>query len=368
MEKALEFFHLAQVIIDSHVHFRGFKEKDKTTPLQVLLEALGSLISISVGMPNTNPGIDSLIRTVTYLGREINLYAQALGLERQQLMYVGLTDNNIKEVIECLKLPQIVGGKIYPLGEVTTGKIGIAKDYAIQHHVCNIAEVDGVLAVHSADPVAFKEKNGDTIEGEVIYLKRILKLTYAFREHLRIVICHVSNRQSVETILEARQNGFRHLYIELAPHYLWFDNSGTNWNPQLDPVFYKCFNALREPKERDYLVSVVAEESVDDVIIGSDSACHITAQKLSNIAPGGIPSNQELVALMITLAKKHGISEERIADLTSFNQAKLFKLNVPKELVLCMIKERTDDLQYNNGIVTNPWNGSRLWFPAKRLS
>jgi dihydroorotase len=102
------------------------------------------------------------------------------------------------------------------------------------------------------------------------------------------------------------------------------------------------------------------------VIIASDSACHTTKEKLSG-RPGGIPSNREMVKSIITLAKQHSISEKRVADLISFNPAKLFGIDVPKKMVRWIIEKRVDDLQYNNGVVTNPWNSSELWFPVKKL-
>jgi dihydroorotase len=317
-------------------------------------------------MPNTWPVIDSLRAAVEYLGKEINPAARVIGMKRPQLLYIGVTDSNFKEVSEFLKLPQSAGGKIYPAGEVTTGKLGIAKDSSIRWHMNNIAEAGKVLAVHCADPRVFKEKNGDTIEGEAKYLEKILKLAYPLREHLKLVICHVSCRVSAELVLQAQREGYRNLFLGVTPHHLWFDNAGTNWQPGLDPVFYKCLNGLRGPEDREFLVSLLANEGIKNIIIESDSACHTTAEKLSDKAPGGIPGNQEFVSSIITLAKQHDISEKRVADLICFNPARLFDIKVSRERVRYRIEERTDDLRYNGGIVTNPWNGSRLWFPVGR--
>jgi len=363
----VEHFSLPSVIFDTHVHLRGWEESHKTTPYRVLWEAFHSLINVCVGMPNTCPVIDSLGVGIKYLTQEINPAAGIIGMSKPQLLYVGLTDSNFGEVREFLKLPQAAGGKIYPAGEVTTGKVGIAKKSSILWHMCNIAEADKVLAVHCADPQIYQEKNGDTMEGEVKYLEKILNLTYPLRRWLKLVVCHVSGKASAEMILQAQNEGYRNLFIELTPHHLWFDNAGTHWNPSVDPVFYHCLNGLRGPEDREFLISLAANEQIKNLIIGSDSACHTTAEKLSDKAPGGIPSNRELVPVMITLAKEYGISEKRIANLISFNPARLFGTDVPRKLVKYRIVKQKDNLRYNNGIVTNPWNGSDFYFPVERL-
>lgn len=367
LESRVDFFCLPEVVIDTHVHFRGWKERHKTTPFQVLWEASRSGISISMGKPNTMPIIDTFENASLYLKSEINPARQVIDLKWPQYLEIGLTDNNHREVINAITLPQISGGKIFPTGEVTTGKLGIKKRNAIRWHMHNIAEAGKAVSVHCADPKLFKELGRDSAMGERKYLEMILKLAFSLREEIILIICHVSNRESVEMIIDAQKTGFKNLFIEIAPHYPWFDNQGTNWNPKLNPVFYKCFNALRGPEDREFLVSVLADESIKNVIIGSDSACHTTEEKLK-LGLGGIPSNQEMVPVMITLAKQHGISEKRIADLISFNAARLFGIKIPHELVKYHVKKKTDDIVYNNGTVTNPWSGSKLWFPVERIA
>jgi len=368
-EAQTEYFRLNADIIDTHVHMRGWKERYKTSPDQVILEGFSSGITISIAMPNTRPSIDSYHLGVKYAlqaGSHPRVVSSTFP-HRLQKLYIGATDENFDEVGRFLHTPFAAGIKIYPSGEVTTGKLGVVKDSSILRHMVSAVEANKVLAVHCADPTIFKEKGCDTIEGEIKYLEKILDLAYILRRQLKLVICHVSCRTSVELILRAQRNGYKNLFIELAPHYLWFDSAGTNWKPGLDPAFYKCFNSLRGPEEREYLVSLLGRKDIKNIIIGSDRADHTTQEKLSSNPPGGIPSNQELVPVMITLAKQHGISEKRVADLICFNAARLFGIEVSKEMVKYRIEKQVDNLQYNNGAVTNPWNGSELYFPIERI-
>jgi len=365
MDSQIKTFRLPEDIIDTHIHLRGREESYKTTPSQILREAAQYSITVGIAMPNTRPSIDSFQTGTSYL-REIDTAARTAGIIKPQRLYIGATDNNFGEVRNFLKISQAAGVKLYPNGQVTTGKLGVAKESSILRHMVNAVEAGKVFAVHCADPAIFEKKNGDTIEGEVKYLEKILGLANTLRRWLKLVICHVSCRESAELILQAQKEGYRHLYMELAPHYLWFDNTGTHWQPGLDPVFYKCYNGLRGPADREFLVSLLANENVRNILIGSDSACHTHKEKLEK-GLGGIPSHQELVPLVITLAKRHRISEQRVADLICFNAAKIFSLDVSRRMVRHRVEERVDDLQYNHGTVTNPWNGSKLYFPVERL-
>lgn len=100
------------------------------------------------------------------------------------------------------------------------------------------------------------------------------------------------------------------------------------------------------------------------IIIGSDNANHTTSEKIEKKL-GGLPTNQEMVPVICTLAQKHGISDQRVAELLSWNAGKIFGIPISKEFNRCKLVEKVDDLTYNNGIITNPWNGSRLLFPVR---
>jgi dihydroorotase len=355
---------LPQIVVDPHVHGRDWKERHKTDVEQVLKEAKNGFISISAFMPNTDPTITKQKTLVDYL-KIIGPARKNLRLPEQYIWF-GLTDDNLfSECEESLKFSNVIGIKVYPKkksGEtVTTGKIGVSDDRVISLAMLRAEKRGKAVAVHCDDPYIIERDGGNTIEAETSYVEKIIFLAKKFSD-TKILICHVSCRKSAELIIKARKEGLN-IAIELSPHYLWFDKDGTNWNPTLDEVFYKCFNNLRGGEDREFLQSLLANEDVF-VLIGSDSACHTTAEKLEKKL-GGIPSNQEMVAVIVTLAKKLKLSDERVLNLLSFNASRFLNIPVPRKVVEYQLEERIDDLTYNNGIVTNPWNGTRLLFPKK---
>jgi len=357
-------FMVAKVIIDTHVHFRGRKQSHKTTPYQFLLEAQRSGISISIGMPNTLEAIVTFLAAQQYRNLEIAPAEKKLGIERVQPIYFGAMDNNLKEFLKALTLDYVIGAKFYDKG-VTTGGVFIESPAAMLDYMRACAEHNRVVACHNDDTETVRKK-GYIKEAEIRSVERRLNLALQV-PNLKIVMCHVSCQESAELILQAQKDGLR-VAIEIAPHYLWFDSRGTHWCPSLDPVFYHCYNNLREPKDREFLISLLLSGN-KLVFIGSDSAGHGSWEKLANPKLGGIPSHQHSLPTLVSLAVEYGISKQRIAEVTSFNQADFFDFDVPRELVprnFVKAVER-NALRYNHGVNTNPWLGSEMYFLEEQL-
>ncbi len=352
---------LPEVIIDSHCHGRDLEEQHKTTIAQTLLEAVKGLINITVFMPNTYPAITSTGVMFSYFDL-IDRAVKKQNIKFKQYIYFGLTDENFNECAQAIQYSRVVGIKVYPKSKsgktVTTGSVGVVNENTILSAMGLVRSMGKVLAVHCDDPeIIAKERNA--IRAEVEYVKKIIRLA---REvpGVKVIICHVSCRQSAELILEAQSQGIR-IAMEIMPHYLWFDSDGTNWNPELNPVFYHCYNNLRGREHREYLVNLIASKN-PLIWVASDTACHTKDEKIEKKL-GGIPSNQEMVAVVVTLASQLGLSDGQVARLLSWNISEFLNIPVSRNLVEYNLEKRIDTLQYNNGKVVNPWNGSELLFP-----
>ena len=59
------------------------------------------------------------------------------------------------------------------------------------------------------------------------------------------------------------------------------------------------------------------------------------------------------------------LSDERVAQLLSFNAGDFLEIPVSRELVTVRVRQKIDDLKYNHGAVVNPWRGTKLFFPCK---
>jgi len=352
---------LPKIIIDIHCHERDLKQRNKTTVRQTMLEAKQGLISISAAMPNTCEPLTTCERSKDY--HELQVDAQIELALPEQYQWFGLTDDNLVEFQKALAISWILGGKGYPKKDdgtsVTTGTIGIVHDQTILEAMYLARSVRKALPFHCDDPYIIARAKGNPIEAEVAYVRKIISLARKV-PGVKIIICHVSCIESAMIILEAQKQGMQ-IVLELCPHYLWFDADRTNWNSNIDPVFYKCFNNLRTSKHRLFLISLLTLNN-PLIIISSDNAPHTKEEKLTQ-GFGGLPSNQELVAVICTLAHQLGLSDEQVGNLLSFNVSRFLEIPVSNELVEYELEERVDDIQYNNGIVLSPWNGSILLFP-----
>ena len=356
---------LPEVIIDSHCHGRDLNQSHKTTVLQVLREAKRSGISITAFMPNTDPSITTIPVLEEYIKR-IEIARKTLKLFYKQFVYFGATDDNLKQCAEALNYPSVIGIKVYPINKegksVTTGShIGVANDDTIFNLLRLVREKNKVIAFHCDDPSIIKEE-GYTIRAETEYVKRVFSIVGQV-PNAKIVICHVSSKKSAQLIFNAQKNGIK-VVMELMPQYLWFDAENTNWNSEFDSVFYHCFNNLRASKDREFLVKLLASGN-RNIIIASDSACHTKREKFEKKF-GGIPSNQEMVPVIITLSKKLNLSDERVAQLLSFNASNFFGIPISKELVTVHVRQKIDNLKYNHGAIVNPWQGTKLFFPTNK--
>ncbi len=216
------------------------------------------------------------------------------------------------------------------------------------------------IPVHCDDPYIIALTEGNPIRAEAAYVKKIISLAKKV-PGVKIIICHVSCIASAMLILEAQKQGMN-IALELCPHYLWFDADETNWNPTIDPVFYKCFNNLRPRRHRRYLIKLLTLNN-PLIFVSSDNAPHTENEKLTQKL-GGLPSNQELVAVICTLARKIGLSDEQVGKLLALNASRFLEIPISDELIEYELVEKVDDIKYNNGIVLNPWNGSKLLFPT----
>lgn len=363
MNSQPDWVFLPKEIICTHTHGRDMEFAEKTTLEQTLIEADVGRISKVCYEPNA-PAINSIDRLQAYelVARQA---AQKTKLNIGQYFWFGLTDDNIADCIYALRKPWVVGLKEYPGsegGSVTTGTVAVFKRETTISGMRLVKNFDKAFQVHCEDPRVIKNE-GHTKRAETVYLRRILDCA-AEVKGVRVIIAHVTCRESIEMIKAARARGIN-VVPEITPHHLWFSSDGDNWNKDIDPVFYHCYNPIREQKERDYLRLHLKYDLHVPTIMGCDHAAHRTEDKLKGAA--GIPSIMHAVPVAVTLAKKLNISEFRLADFLSFNASNILKIPAQRKLVSHRIKMKIDDRVYNNGIVTSPWHGE-FYFPREETA
>ena len=113
------------------------------------------------------------------------------------------------------------------------------------------------------------------------------------------------------------------IIAETSCNYLWFSNEDY---PRLGSRV-KCNPSVKSPDDRQALREALASGLVDT--IGSDHAPHLLAEKDAEYtkAPSGLPSIQQTLPVLLTIAAQEEIPLTRIAAVFSENAAELYGLN-----------------------------------------
>lgn len=150
---------------------------------------------------------------------------------------------------------------------------------------------------------------------ELIAVNRAIE--YAKKLKLQIHLCHISTRQTLELIHEARTNV--NISIEATPHHLFLDNS-TYENYGI--------KAKTNPPLRDKQHNISVDYLKEFDSIGTDHAPHTLEEKQKNTwnSAAGIPGLEVTVPLLLTEVNENRLTLEEVVRLTSHNPAKIFKI------------------------------------------
>jgi len=146
-------------------------------------------------------------------------------------------------------------------------------------------------------------------------------------------IAHLSSRQGVELIRDARARGCHKLTAETCPHYLLF----TNDILEHVGAFGKINPPMRELQDQEALWHGLENGTID--VIATDHAPFTVAEKdvpMENIlsAPPGHPGVEILVPFTMTQALCGRFTLPQAVDLISTRPAKLFNLYPRKGVIL----------------------------------
>lgn len=132
-------------------------------------------------------------------------------------------------------------------------------------------------------------------------------------------VCHISAKESVELIRQAKRDGID-VTCETAPHYLVFDE-----NDILESGNYKMNPPLRAKEDRLALIQGVIDGTVD--MIATDHAPHSAEEKSKGLKDslfGVVGLETAFAALYTHLVKSGVISLERLVELLAVNPRKRF--------------------------------------------
>lgn len=136
-------------------------------------------------------------------------------------------------------------------------------------------------------------------------------------------VCHVSTKESVRVIRDAKRAGI-HVTCEVAPHHLIL----TDADIPGDDANYKMNPPLREEADRQALIEGLLDGTID--CIATDHAPHTAEEKARGFkeAPFGITGLETAFQLMFTHFVKPGIfTLKQVVDWLTAKPAELFNLD-----------------------------------------
>ena len=133
-------------------------------------------------------------------------------------------------------------------------------------------------------------------------------------------IVHLSTKEGLDVVREWKQK-LNAAYAEVCTHHL----THTKYAPEGKVI--KSSPPLRGEEDVEALWAGLADGSIDTV--GSDHVAFTKEQKMVSIweSPSGFPGTGTMLPVLLSEGvNKRGLSLERVAEVTSYNAAKIFNL------------------------------------------
>jgi dihydroorotase len=308
--------------VDLHVHLREpGGEKKETIATGTLAAARGGFTTIAA-MPNTRPVPDS-VETLQNLNKRIT----ETGAVRV-LPYASITIRELgKELTDFAALKE-EGAFAF-----TDDGVGVQSADMMLQAMQLAASVDMPIVAHceentlihkgSVHEGEFSKKhglNGIPSVCESVHIARDVLLAEAANCHYHV--CHISTKESVRVVRDAKRAGIR-VTAEVTPHHLLLCDEDI---PGLDSN-YKMNPPLRGKADRDALIEGLLDGTID--FIATDHAPHTAEEKAEgmDLAPFGIVGLETAFPLLYTnLVEKGILTEKQLVDFLTVKPTQAFDL------------------------------------------
>lgn len=307
-------------LCDVHVHFRepGFSYKE-TVSSGTAAAARGGYTDVCT-MPNLDPVPDSVqnLRVQTDIIR-------ASALVRVH-PYGALTAGELGREIADLEgmAPEVAAfsddGRGVQSEELMLEAMTRAK--ALGRLVAAHCEVEELLNggyIHDGTYAKKHDHRGICSESEWKQVERDIEL--AAKTGCAYHVCHISTKQSVELVRQAKRSGVD-VSCETAPHYLLLDDSMLQESGR-----FKMNPPVRDISDREALLEGVCDGTIE--IIATDHAPHSEAEKAKGLAGSafGIVGLETAFPLLYTgLVKTGMLSLKQLAACLADNPRKRFAI------------------------------------------
>jgi len=254
---------------DWHVHLRDGEMLDLVAPFTARQFARAII------MPNLVPPVTRVDQAAAYRQR----IAAAAGPGFTPLMTAYLTDDSNPDEIERGHREGVwVAAKLYPAGATTNSHSGVTDVKNIRSVLERMQKFGIPLLIHGevTDPEV------DIFDREAVFIDRILLKTLNNFPELKIVLEHITTRQSADLVISAT---FSNLAATITPQHLML-NRNALFEGGLRPHAY-CLPVVKREEHR-LAIRKAAVSGSPNVFLGTDSAPHVIGAKQSGCGCAGL--------------------------------------------------------------------------------
>ncbi|QOR68497.1 dihydroorotase [Cytobacillus suaedae] len=313
---------IAPGFVDLHVHLRepGGEHKE-TIETGTLAAAKGGFTTIAA-MPNTRPVPDTQAQ-MEWLMKRIDETAHV-----NVLPYAAITTRQLGEEMTDMIALKNAGAFAF-----TDDGVGVQSAAMMLQAMKEAAKIGMAIVAHCEEDTLinkgsvhegeFSQKhglNGIPSVCESVHIARDVLLAEAAGCHYHV--CHISTKESVRVVRDAKKAGIR-VTAEVSPHHLLLTDEDI---PGLDTNF-KMNPPLRGKADRAALIEGLLDGTID--FIATDHAPHTEAEKAEGmkLAPFGIVGLETAFPLLYTHFVQSGtITLKQLIDYLATKPSDTFEL------------------------------------------
>ena len=320
-------------LCDVHVHFRepGFSYKE-TIASGSAAAAHGGYTAVCT-MPNLDPVPDSAEHL------QVQLDAIKRGAAIKVLPYGAIT---VGEKGEKLADMEAISDKVCAFSD--DGK-GVQNDEMMREAMTAAKRLGKIIAAHCEDNsllfggyihdgeyARMHGHRGISSESEYRQIERDLRL--AEETGCAYHVCHISTKESVELIRQAKARGVN-VTCETAPHYLVLCDEDMQEDGR-----FKMNPPLRSREDKKALIEGIKDGTID--MIATDHAPHSAEEKgrgLEKSLMGVVGLETAFPVLYTELVMKNIITLDRLVELMSFKPKERFGIDTNNDFAVFDISE-----------------------------
>ena len=338
---------------DVHVHFRepGFSYKE-TIRTGSLAAARGGYTDVCT-MPNLNPVPDS----VENIKKQIKIIEKDAAVRVHP--YAAITVGEKGEMLTDMKAlaPYCIAFSDDGKGVQSEDMMreAMIKAKALGKIIAAHCEDNSLLCggyIHKGEYARLHGHKGICAESEWKPIERDLRL--AKETGCKYHVCHISCKESVELIRNAKANGVD-VTCETAPHYLIFNDMDLKESGN-----FKMNPPIRSEEDRQALIEGIRDGTID--MIATDHAPHGSEEKsrgLQNSLMGIVGLETAFPVMYTYLVKKGIITLEKLIELMAINPRRRFGLTQTDDICVYDLQSeyKIDPGEFKSKGKSTPFDG-----------